>query len=572
MKKIFFSAMLILSLSPISSEERLSLIWPVDRPVQLSGSFAEFRGSRFHHGIDIGCDGEKGFRVFASAAGSVAEVIYQNYGIGYCVVLRHSGGFTTLYGHLESFAQKILDNPKIKAHQTDIDDHCDFRVNLSDGEIPVTQGETIAYTGNSGIGPEHLHFELADSSDNPVNPLRMGLPVPDYLPPVIERIYLIPLDGSSTINGSSDTYEIPTVKIKGKRVLKSNDAVRIAGRIGVMIDAYDLSGGKNHIGIYRGIVSHNGTRQKIFSFDRIKSEESRQCALLYDIADSTFSRYRYFLYNRATGEGIVNVTNGPDSQTIDVIAADASDNECAYSLSVVRDREPQQPLWKRDINTRSGKSSAIASSDKKCTIEIPQGGTIYDESISVTEDQLIDHSPKGIVPLSRAYKTQPADLCAVKPFQVVFPIDEKESTHTGIYSIGRNGVIRAEYSWYDKKRHALIASAWKLSSFFVARDEAPPVVRSPKRILIKGEIFIRVSDTGSGIDPRSVRILVDGKPVKFYHDPDQQSFIILPHNVIWDDGDHIITASISDCAGNRSDELVVHYETRPGMKFAKIIR
>lgn len=571
MKKILASVTVTLTMIlPTVSADKPSLSWPVDRPVQLSGSFAEFRGSRFHYGIDIGCDGKTGFRVFAAEKGSVAEVIYSNYGIGYCVVIRHAGGMTSLYGHLESFAPKILENPKMKKHLDEIADHVNFREKFSDGEIPVDKGELIAFTGRSGIGPEHLHFEICDVDDNPVNPLLAGLAVPDMEPPVIENIILVPLDGRSTINGKCERVEIPVKSEKGISAPDISAPVSIAGRIGVIIDAYDTCGGKSHIGIFRGAVSHNGLETQTIRFDHFSSAEGRHCGLFYDISFSTFSRYRYFLYNRSTGAGMVNVSRGGDSQIIAVTAADASGNAIRYEIPLIKDKEPSAALEDFSITAPAGKKFSLASPDARCSIEIRKDSTLYDERIRFTGKNPVEHTPRAIIPLSDSYRFEPADLCVTEPVAVEIPLAEKDSGRAGIYSITPSGLIRAESSYYDKKKKALIAQVWKLSAYFAAKDESAPKIRAPKTITVGEEFPVRAGDTGSGIDPSSAVIRIDGKKVKFYHDADTMSFMILPNNDIWESGTHTVRASVRDNAGNMSATAIFRYRIIRGKTTAKV--
>jgi murein DD-endopeptidase MepM/ murein hydrolase activator NlpD len=104
--------------------------------------------AHFHTGIDLVAP--FGTPIFAADDGVVALVGSTNSGYGYYVVIAHSGGLDTLYGHLSTTLVKIGD--------------------------PVTQGQTVGLEGSTGnsTGP-HLHFELR-ISQRPIDPA-------PYLPP-----------------------------------------------------------------------------------------------------------------------------------------------------------------------------------------------------------------------------------------------------------------------------------------------------------------------------------------------------------------------------------------------------
>jgi murein DD-endopeptidase MepM/ murein hydrolase activator NlpD len=119
-------------------------LWPVEGPV--TGSFGEridpFNGEgAFHSGIDISAS--YGQAVIAPADG-IVEFADTMGGYGRAIIVDHSHGITTRYGHLSNFA--------VVAGQH------------------IHRGDTIGYVGLSGrsTGP-HLHYEVR-INDTPVNP------------------------------------------------------------------------------------------------------------------------------------------------------------------------------------------------------------------------------------------------------------------------------------------------------------------------------------------------------------------------------------------------------------------
>jgi murein DD-endopeptidase MepM/ murein hydrolase activator NlpD len=93
-----------------------------------------------HTGLDLA--GPYGSRIFAADAG-IATVFPGGYGYGNYVIIVHGNGYSTLYGHMSSFA-------------------------IRSG--PVGRGTVIGYEGSTGYstGP-HLHFEIRYNG-NPNNP------------------------------------------------------------------------------------------------------------------------------------------------------------------------------------------------------------------------------------------------------------------------------------------------------------------------------------------------------------------------------------------------------------------
>jgi murein DD-endopeptidase MepM/ murein hydrolase activator NlpD len=123
-------------------------------PLEFSRITSGFSSARFHpvlqtwrahKGIDYGAPA--GTRIRATADGVVDFVGLRN-GYGNTIVVRHAGGFSTLYGHLSGFAQGIRNGVKI------------------------AQADIIGYVGMTGLatGP-HVHYEFLINGVH-VDPLR----------------------------------------------------------------------------------------------------------------------------------------------------------------------------------------------------------------------------------------------------------------------------------------------------------------------------------------------------------------------------------------------------------------
>jgi murein DD-endopeptidase MepM/ murein hydrolase activator NlpD len=110
--------------------------------VGVLSSYYGMRWGRMHEGIDIATP--IGTPIHSSDHGRVVFV-GEKRGYGKCIIVDHSNGYRTLYGHLNAFFAK-------------------------EGDI-VVKGETIAESGNTGrsTGP-HLHFEI-QKNGQAVDPL-----------------------------------------------------------------------------------------------------------------------------------------------------------------------------------------------------------------------------------------------------------------------------------------------------------------------------------------------------------------------------------------------------------------
>ncbi|MDQ3534353.1 MAG: M23 family metallopeptidase [Bacteroidota bacterium] len=103
------------------------------------------RSYRWHYGTDLKCN--VGDPIRAAFDGIVRITQYDGGGYGNYILIRHSNGLETLYGHLSATQVKV-------------------------GQL-VKAGEVIGLGGNTGrsTGP-HLHYEVRYQG-NPLNPLEM---------------------------------------------------------------------------------------------------------------------------------------------------------------------------------------------------------------------------------------------------------------------------------------------------------------------------------------------------------------------------------------------------------------
>ncbi len=224
---------------------------PLEIPLQLSGNFGELRTNHFHAGIDIKTEQREGLNVLAAADGYVSRIKVSPVGYGYAIYITHSNGYTTVYGHLKKYAEKI--DRYVKEQQYAVKS---FSVDLYPDSLllPVKQGEFIGLSGNSGgSGGPHLHFEIRETvTEKVLNPFLFGIKVKDKIPPSISGIWIVPLSDSSWVNSGRIPVNYPTKTTSGNCVLQSVTPAKVYGDFGFAVHTTDmLDGNNNRCGIYR---------------------------------------------------------------------------------------------------------------------------------------------------------------------------------------------------------------------------------------------------------------------------------------------------------------------------------
>lgn len=223
---------------------------PVDFPIVLSGTFGELRSNHFHSGIDIKTRGVTGHKIHAIADGYVSRIKVSAWGYGYALYINHPNGYTSVYGHLQSYNDKIASY--VKDYQYRIKAFV-FNHYPSKNALPVKKGEVIGLSGNTGYSfGAHLHFEIRESNTQcPLNPLLFGFKVKDNIDPLIEYIKVFPLTDHTIINNSDTAIAFPVEKNNKRYTNTQFDTIEFFGEIGLGISTYDkLNYAYNHNGVY----------------------------------------------------------------------------------------------------------------------------------------------------------------------------------------------------------------------------------------------------------------------------------------------------------------------------------
>ncbi len=238
--------MLLLASVGTAAKEGVPYLWPLDRTPDLSSSFGEYRSGRFHMGVDLSTNGEIGVPVHAAADGYVSRVRCSPWGYGRAVYVRFNDGFTAVYGHLSGFREDLCGYVRAEQHKRGA-----YTVEMEPmaDSFPVRRGEVIAFTGDTGIGPAHLHFELRDPAGRPVSPCLLGMTWPDTEPPVFKSVLVTPRDPLSRVEG--DVLPLVRKAERSKEGCWTCAPVRVRGGFAVAVDLVDPTPAGNKLGVHQ---------------------------------------------------------------------------------------------------------------------------------------------------------------------------------------------------------------------------------------------------------------------------------------------------------------------------------
>lgn len=228
-------------------------LWPTNSSEYMSSSFCEFREGHYHAAIDIKTWNTEGYPCYAVEDGYIKRIRVSPFGYGKVLYLQLNDGNTAIYAHLQKFPKEIekqIRDQQFKNKQ--------YRLNWWPKNLKVKKGDIIAYTGRTGIGVPHLHFEIRNKKDNPVNPLQYYTQVKDHKRPKLQNLAIIPLSTTARINDSYLPRIFPVTHIKdGVYVIKK--PIYVQGKIGLAVRGYDQADDVyNKYGFHRSSLESSG--------------------------------------------------------------------------------------------------------------------------------------------------------------------------------------------------------------------------------------------------------------------------------------------------------------------------
>ena len=448
---------------------------PIDINLILSGSFAELRTNHFHSGLDIKTQGKEGFQTYASAAGYVSRIKISRYGYGKALYIKHPNGYTTVYAHLKKFSAAIEAYVKKRQYQKET-----FEIELfpKAGTLKVLDKQLIAYTGNTGgSGGPHLHFEIRDPQERPINPLMFGFDVKDTTPPVIYGLFGYPLSENSHVGGDTKRVEIRIIKQKDGTY--KSEPIIAYGEIGfgiISTDRQDLASNKN--GVNNIQTSFNGQKSLEVNLNRFSFDETKHLNryIDYEFLYNNKKRIQKLFIEKNNPLSVMNAfTNGGalkiENNTYSIYKVFVSDFKGNQSELNIPIRGVYQKL--SDPINRNAKLQHVSATKEtvlqkdNVSIQILKN-TFYEDVdllFEVSNDTLKLHT--ALIPLQKSI-TINFDISKYK---------KEDKTRLFIGSVSRYG-NKLYYSPTKKRGNTLSTRTKYLGSYSLGIDSEKPEIRA----------------------------------------------------------------------------------------------
>jgi hypothetical protein len=323
-----------------------SLAWPLDRAHEVVSTFGEYRYDHLHGGVDISTGGAVGLPVRAVADGAVYRIKVEWRGYGRALYMQLDDGRRIVYGHLQAYDDKTLGLERLVAKRRQEAGRFPGDI-LIEPPRRVRRGQIIAWSGESGVGLPHLHLEVRDADDHPVDPFESGLPRPPRgAPPVLESIQVTAAAKDSWIAGGLRQKGFPLLARRDD--LETEEPLRISGPFEASLVAWDPSGG-GHAGLQAVDVTVDGAEWYRLAPRRFGFEAGPQAGLVFDHRDSHLGPTRMaYRLGRLPGNDLGSGSGGvldlkPGEHRIEIVARTVSGSERRALLRVAIGPEAAPP-------------------------------------------------------------------------------------------------------------------------------------------------------------------------------------------------------------------------------------
>ena len=336
---------LLVAALPAGAEEG-SLLWPLRLAPALSSTFGESRSRAFHAGIDLKTWGETGHPVQALADGYIWRVRTSPWGYGRALYQKLADGRLVVYAHLEDFAAPMAELVQQAQQQRGR-----YSVDLyfKEGEIPVLGGAVIAWSGESGAGPPHLHLELRDANNVAINPLLHGFAIADTIAPTLQRVAITPHGRNAQVEGGHDPYVLNLRWQPSRGEFIGVRPVQVLGPVSISALMYDRAdAAPNKLAPYRAELHIDGEMVFAARYEQVGYGDMHQMYLDRPLAAFKGGVSRFYNLCRLPGnrlefyeglsDGILNLARGRHEAVL--VVADVNGNESRARFGLVVDEPP----------------------------------------------------------------------------------------------------------------------------------------------------------------------------------------------------------------------------------------
>ena len=523
---------------------------PLDIPMQLSGNFGELRPNHFHAGFDLKTNQREGLNVYAVADGYVSRIKISTFGNGKCIYITHPNGYTSVYGHLQTTLGPIQDYVK-KTHYKE--QAFEIEIFLKPGDLPVTKGQLIGLSGNTGSseGP-HLHFEIRDSkTEFVINPMFFGYDkkIKDTKKPTISSLYVYPLD-NTTVNQSKQPLLLNLSLQKDGTYLASK--VKANGKIGfgiTAVDFDDVSFNKN--GVFNVSTFFNGSQNYNYQFNTYSFDEMRYINAFIDYEKYKKSGQRVqklfmktpfalSIIKTDSKNGIIPVEpNLASSYRIEV--SDYYGNLSTVTVPVEFDAATPVVNAEPITSKYFIKYNKDANFEKDNMSVFFPAGTFYDDfnlNFDVKNNRIYIHT--DIVPVH-------------SNFTITIKDDSYPEAQRDKLFIGRISGNSVGYNGTTRKGDVFTAKSKTLGQFGLVLDTTPPTITIAKPIQDKWisdvkKIQFTINDASSGI--KSYNGYLNGKWILFEYDNKTKKITHTFDDALLAEGANDLKIEVVDNVGN----------------------
>jgi hypothetical protein len=530
--------------------------FPLDIDAVVSGSFGELRSNHFHSGVDLATNGKIGLPVYSADEGYVSRIVVSPVGFGKALYIDHPNGYTSVYAHLSGFIDVIEKKVVDLAYQKE-----SFALDelFEPGEITVSKGQMIAYSGNSGSsGGPHLHFEIRETSqEKPVNVLKFNFPVEDKKAPHIQSVCIYPLDDIASVNGQQEPLRIPAVFYNGAFHLRGNPKIEVSGTIGIGIETFDYySHSWRKCGVYAITLREDGNVIFRSQLDGFLFQDTRYINSHIDYARKQMTgitiqksfldlNNRLNIYTTDENRGRINVIAGV-KQRLDYIVEDAAGNKSELSFAV-NGAQRKVASKSRAIELIDPLKPYLFQKDG-FLVTIP-ANTFY-ESV-VPDFQVIDADCR-----CPRIKVLNPNVPFQNYVEVTIPVPPAYQNKKGLTGVFINRSGKTDYAGGTLTNGSMIIRTREGGIYGLAVDSLAPTI-APVRLPVgynyrsREAIELRLDDDFSGVD--EYRCTVDGAWALFEYDSKSKSLKgYFKHLRITKGAKHNLTVEVSDRTGNVS--------------------